>query len=248
MDIHWAGVAAVAAMYVAFLVVGCLAARRVKEGTAAELIVAGRNMPLWIATLTMTATWVDGGYLLGTAEGVFSNLATAIQGGLCFGLSLILGGLFFAKKMRRHEFTTLIDPFEARFGRSWAAVLFLPAMLGEVIWSGSLLVAIGATFAVILNLDMTTSIWMSAAVVTLYTMVGGMWSVAYTDVFQLLLIPIGMLAALPFALEQVGGLGPCVERYLATQNTAAYLVPPLTAGDRYWTAPARSFWWDQSMM
>lgn len=248
MEIHWAGVAAVAAMYAAFLVVGWLAARKVKEGTAAELIVAGRNMPLWIATLTMTATWVDGGYLLGTAEGVFSNLATAIQGGLCFGLSLILGGLFFAKKMRRYEFTTLIDPFEARFGRTWAAVLFVPAMLGEVIWSGSLLVAIGATFAVILNLDMTTSIWMSAAVVTLYTMIGGMWSVAYTDVVQLLLIPIGMLAALPFALAQIGGFGPCVEHYFRTKNTAAYLVAPLSAGDPYWTAPARSFWWDQSMM
>src|SRR5688500_8990632 len=128
--IHWPGVAAVAAMYAAFLVVGWLAARKVREGTPAELIVAGRAMPLWIATLTMTATWVDGGYLLGTAEGVFTNLATALQGGLCFGVSLILGGLFFAKKMRRHEFTTLIDPFESRFGPTWAAVLFLPAMLG----------------------------------------------------------------------------------------------------------------------
>jgi hypothetical protein len=51
-------------MYAAFLVVGCFASRKVKDGTPADLIVAGRSMPLWIATLTMTATWVDGGYLL----------------------------------------------------------------------------------------------------------------------------------------------------------------------------------------
>jgi high affinity choline transporter 7 len=83
-------------------------------------------MPLWIATLTMTATWVDGGYLLGTAEGVFKKgggLLSGVQGGLCFGISLMLGGLFFAKKMRRYGFTTLVDPFEARFGKRWAAVL-----------------------------------------------------------------------------------------------------------------------------
>lgn len=246
--IYWPGVAAVAAMYAGFLVVGWLAARKVKEGTPAELIVAGRSMPLWIATLTMTATWVDGGYLLGTAEGVFSNLATALQGGLCFGISLILGGIFFAKKMRRHEFTTLIDPFEARFGPTWAAVLFVPAMLGEVIWSGSLLVAIGATFGVILSLDMATAIWMSAAVVTLYTVLGGMWSVAYTDVFQLALIPIGMLAALPFALAQVGGLEASVEHYFERMGMAARLVPSLTENDAYWTAPARSAWWDVSAM
>ena len=53
-------------MYVAFLVVGWLASRKVRDGTAADLIVAGRAMPLWMAALTMTATWVDGGYLLGT--------------------------------------------------------------------------------------------------------------------------------------------------------------------------------------
>src|SRR5262245_52800335 len=94
-------------LYTVFLVVGWLAARKVRDGTAADLVLAGRAMPLWIATLTMTATWVDGGYLLGTAEGAYSNsLALGIQGGLCFGISLILGGTFFAARMRHLEFTT----------------------------------------------------------------------------------------------------------------------------------------------
>src|SRR3954469_16816101 len=120
-------------MYGAFMVVGWLASRKVREGTAAELIVAGRSMPVWIAALTMTATWVDGGYLLGTTEGAYSSSTQlAIQGGLGFGLSLIIGGLFFAGTMRRFGFTTLIDPFEARFGKHWAAVLFLPALAAEL--------------------------------------------------------------------------------------------------------------------
>ena len=84
-------------MYAAFMVVGWLASRRVREGTAADFIVAGRQMPLWIAALTMTATWVDGGYLLGTTEGAYkSSIQLGIQGGLCFGISLILGGVLFA--------------------------------------------------------------------------------------------------------------------------------------------------------
>ena len=56
-------------MYAAFMAVGWLASRRVRDRTPADLIVAGRAMPLWVAALTMTATWVDGGYLLGTTEG-----------------------------------------------------------------------------------------------------------------------------------------------------------------------------------
>ncbi|MBI3759967.1 MAG: hypothetical protein HY269_09485, partial [Deltaproteobacteria bacterium] len=139
---------AVFGMYAAFLFIGVRAARKVKAGTTADLLVAGRAMPLWLATLTMTATWVDGGYLLGTVEGTYKTSVTSgAQGGLCFGLSLILGGLFFARRMRQLEFTTLIDPFEARFGKRWAAVLFLPALLGEVFWSAELLVALPIVFA-----------------------------------------------------------------------------------------------------
>ncbi len=236
-QVMWGGVAAVLAMYAAFLLVGWLAARKVKEGTASELIVAGRAMPLWIATLTMTATWVDGGYLLGTAEGAYrDSLAHGLQPGVCYGISLILGGLFFAHTMRRYAFTTLIDPFEARYGKHWAAVLFIPAMLGEVFWSAELLVAIGASFGVMLDIPLWHGILVSAAVVTFYTMVGGMWSVAYTDVFQLALIPIGLLIALPFALSAVGGWTQCSGYYATAHEGPA------------WTTGATVRWWDTSIM
>ncbi|HEX3727461.1 MAG TPA: hypothetical protein VHV08_14505, partial [Pirellulales bacterium] len=66
------GIVAVAGLYLVFLAVGWTAARRLRQGTVAEYLVAGRAMPFWMATLTMAATWIDGGYLLGTAEGVFS--------------------------------------------------------------------------------------------------------------------------------------------------------------------------------
>jgi high affinity choline transporter 7 len=239
-QVHWGGVIAVLLIYAVFVVVGWLASRKVKDGTAADLIVAGRSMPLWIATFTMTATWVDGGYLLGTAEGVFKpggGLLLGVQGGLCFGISLMLGGLFFAKRMREHHFTTLIDPFESRFGKRWACVLFVPALLGEMIWSAELLVAIGATFATILGMDLRTAIIVSAAVVICYTMVGGMWSVAYTDAVQLLMIPVGLLVALPFALQQVGGWDACVSHYFSVKS-----------GDAAWTVQRKVEWCDVSLM
>ena len=119
-------VLAVLGLYAVFLALGLRAARRARGGSVSELLVAGRAMPIWLATLTMTATWVDGGYLLGTVEGTFkSSVALGVQGGLCFGISLVLGGVFFARRMRALEFTTLIDRFESRFGPRWAAVLLM---------------------------------------------------------------------------------------------------------------------------
>jgi high affinity choline transporter 7 len=218
--------ASVILMYGAFALVGGLAARKVKDGTAADLLVAGRQMPMWIAALTMTATWVDGGYLLGTAEGTYkSSIQLGIQGGLCFGISLILGGAFFAGRMRAFGFTTLIDPFESRFGKHWAAVLFLPALAGELFWSAELLVAIGSTFGVLLGWNLVTAILLAAIVTTAYTMLGGMWSVAYTDIFQLALVAIGLAAALPFVLGGVGGFDQAWNQYAAARPDGMGIFP-----------------------
>src|SRR5258706_10221100 len=223
-------------MYAAFMLVGWLASRRVRHGSAADLIVAGRSMPLWIAALTMTATWVDGGYLLGTTEGAYkSSIQLGIQGGLCFGISLILGGALFAGIMRRHGFTTLIDPFEARFGKRWAAVLFLPALAGELFWSAELLVAVGSTFGVLLDMNLTTAILLAAVVTTAYTMLGGMWSVAYTDIFQLSIVAIGLCIALPFVVAGAGGLEHVWAVYISARPEGGSAVPPWRPHSDLWT-------------
>lgn len=246
-QVNWAGIATVVLLYAAFLWVGWRASKRIKLGTAAELLVAGRAMPFWMATITMAATWIDGGYLLGTAEGAMNSLASGWQGGVCFGLSLVIGGAIFARRMRQLKFVTLVDPFAARFGRHWAAVLSLPALMGELFWSAELLVAIGATFGVMLGMNLTTAIVVSAAVVTFYTLLGGMWSVGYTDSVQFMLIPLGLFVALPIALHAAGGWEVVWSNYVERQGAAARWFPPATA-DGFWTAPRIVGWWDLSIM
>ena len=57
--------------------------------------------------------------------------------------------------------------------------MFLPALAGELFWSAELLVAIGSTFGVLLGVNLTTAILLSAVVTTASTVLGGMWSVAW---------------------------------------------------------------------
>lgn len=236
----------VAAMYAAFVVLGWLGARRAR---ASDLILGGRALPLWIAALTMTATWVDGGYLLGTAEGAFkASPASGWQGGVFFGLSLVIGGLFFAGRMRARGYTTLIDPFAERFGRGWAAVLAVPAVLAEIFWSAELLVAVGASASALMGVGVETAVVVSAAIVVAYTMAGGLWSVAYADVLQLALVAVGMALAIPFALDAVGGLAQVWDSYRAAFPERGGLGPPLVASGPQWTPPAIAGWWDVSLM
>ena len=49
----------------------------------------------------------------------------------------------FAKKMREAGYVTMLDPFEQRYGRVMAALLYIPALLGEVFWSAAILSALG---------------------------------------------------------------------------------------------------------
>lgn len=248
MNIDWIGVGVTMLMFAIFLLIGWYASKKVKKGSAAEMLVAGRSMPLIIATLTMTATWVDGGYILGTAESTFTSIPLAWQGGVGFGLSLIVGGIFFASVMQKKGYTTFIDPFEERFGKKWAAVLSIPAILGELFWSAELMVAIGATFGVILNIDLTTAIVISAAIVILYTMIGGLWAVAYTDAFQLMLIPIGLIITIPFVLHFTGSnLSSTWAQYQSIKGDAANVSPPVQINS-FWNLSGITSWWDTSLM
>jgi len=209
---YWAAVtyqiAAIAGFYTLVLAVGLRAARTErKEDSTGNLLLAGRKMPLWVGIFTMTATWVGGGYINGTAEAVYSRSQGLVwaQAPWGYALSLVLGGWFFAKPMRRAGYTTLLDPFAARYDRRVAAVLFFPALLGEVFWSAAILLALGTTFAAVFDLPFELSIIVSAAVAVGYTLCGGLWSVAWTDVLQLGLIAIGLGLAIPFAYGGAGG-------------------------------------------
>ena len=60
-----------------------------------EVMLAGRNIGMFVGIFTMTATWVGGGYINGTAEIVFSSGLIWCQAPLGYALSLALGKYFF---------------------------------------------------------------------------------------------------------------------------------------------------------
>ena len=91
-----AALIAVGVFYAAVFLVGLYAGRRrAGGGDSAGLLVAGRRMPLLIGVLTMTATWVGGGYINGTAEAVYDTARGLVwaQAPWGYALSLVLGGL-----------------------------------------------------------------------------------------------------------------------------------------------------------
>ena len=64
---------------------------------------------------------------------------------------MMVGGFFYAVPMRNRKYTTMIDPVQEVFGSVAGAILSLPAVMGELFWSASILAALGTTLAVILR-------------------------------------------------------------------------------------------------
>ncbi|VDD94504.1 unnamed protein product [Enterobius vermicularis] len=148
------------------------------------------------------ATWVGGAYINGTAEALYKGGLLECQAPFGYALSLVVGGLLFAKKMREQGYVTMLDPFQLKYGQRVGGMLFIPALLGEVFWSAAILSALGATLSVILQINMTASVIISALIAIFYTFTGGLYAVAYTDVVQLFCIFVGLWVCVPAALLQ----------------------------------------------
>lgn len=238
--LFWGGYLAAAFFYSAMFFLGLAVARK-SDNQVGEMLLAGRSLPIGTALLTMTATWVGGGFINGTAESVYGSGIAWAQAPWGYALSLFVGGLLFARPMRRHNYTTMLDPLEDRFGRRMAGVLYLPALLGEIFWTAAILTALGTTFGLILEIDFSTSIIISAAIAVAYTSIGGLRAVAMTDVFQLAILMLGLYVALPFVIP-ADGLAEVWNRYEAKMGNTAVPWPTRDWGDSFY------LWWDYALL
>ena len=94
---NWIGVAALIVFYLAVLAIGIWAGVRQKrkaleEGRSStgekEVLLAGRDLGIFVGIITMAATWVGGGFILGSAEMTYKEGMVWNQAPVGFSLSL----------------------------------------------------------------------------------------------------------------------------------------------------------------
>lgn len=200
------------AIYIAIMVgVGIFAAR--KTHSAADFMVAGRTLPLWLCTATIIATWFGGGMMIGGAgaaydEGLLGVIADPFGATLC----LVLSGLFFVRIFRRLKVFTWVEMVEQRFGKLAALIASLGGLTSSVFWFAGMLVAFGIVFETLTGVPKVMGILGGSVVVILYTAMGGMLAVALTDFVQLIIIAVGLVILLVVVLVDAGGWAPIAAR------------------------------------
>ncbi|XP_061882069.1 high affinity choline transporter 1-like isoform X2 [Entelurus aequoreus] len=102
---------------------------------------------------------------------------------------------------------------QQKYGNLLASALIFPALIADVLWVARTLVSVGATMSVILDISYVYSIIIASVVAIVYTILGGFYSVAYTEVIQLILIFISLWLCVPFALTNPHSLDISLTAY-----------------------------------
>lgn len=105
--INFAGIVSIVLFYVLILAVGIWAARKKEAGNDSEeeVMLAGRSIGLFVGIFTMTATWVGGGYINGTAEAIYTRGLVWCQAPFGYALSLVFGKFPFKISFKQSIFS-----------------------------------------------------------------------------------------------------------------------------------------------
>ena len=198
------------------IAIGLIAARRVHGSR--DYLIAGRQLPLYVNVATVFATWFG-------AETVLSISATFARDGLSgipgdpFGASvcLVLAALLFARLFYRMNLLTIGDFYRHRYGKSVEVLTSVAIVLSYLGWTSAQLTALGLVIHLLTGgaVDLGTAIMIGGGIVLVYTIFGGMWSVAITDLFQTVVILIGLSLVAWMVGDLAGGADVVVSRAIA---------------------------------
>lgn len=174
--------------------------------------IAGKKLPPWVVAFSTNATGESGWLLLGlTGMGYVAGAqAFWVVAGEVIGIAL--AWLLLSRRIKRlsdqSDSITVPDVLAARFNDQAhvlrkISLLIILVMVGAYV--AAQMVATGKAFDGFTGLDYSTGVLVGAAVIILYTLVGGYKAVAWTDLIQGILMLLGLIIVPWIAIEAAGG-------------------------------------------
>jgi SSS family solute:Na+ symporter len=214
---------AVIIVYLAGMIgIGLYFHTRDKKGSAAEFFVGNRAIPVWAAGVSLYATNTSSISYVAIPAKAFETNWTYLSNNLVTVLGLMFVATWVVPLLRRLDLVSVFSYLEMRFhptirvlasalcilmqvGSRMSVVLFLPAL----------------AIATITGLDVVWSILIMGVSTIIYTTLGGMRAVIWTDFLQVIVMFGGALFAIGFVFYTLGG-GAVIETALANQKTKLF--------------------------
>jgi len=174
---------------VAMVGVGVLLAGR--QRTTTDYFLAGRNMPWLAVTLSIFASLVSAVSYVGVPGLVYTDSIALLAGIFMLPVVAPVVILWFCPLYRRLNVTTSYEYIYHRFGQNARYAVSGLFILGRLGWLGTVIFAPALALSTVTSLDLRLSLVIMGGVGTLYTVLGGLAAVIWTDVVQFFVLAFG---------------------------------------------------------
>ncbi|CAG0882591.1 unnamed protein product [Darwinula stevensoni] len=219
------------------LLVGMYQAWKGRRDSAEEMLVASKGLSLPPVVLSLAATYLSAIVLLGTPAEIYANGSEWWMQIVGYTVGTVLATLVFVPVLHPPKFASLYTYLEMRFESKLMR------------WTGTLLYILGTTlymglglYAPVIAVSSVTDFpeWIGIAVCgglcTVYTAIGGLKAVVWTDAIQIFLMLAGILAVIIYGVVDVGGFQQ-VWNIAQEYNRTEFFNTSLSPFERH------SFWW-----
>jgi SSS family solute:Na+ symporter len=174
-------------------------------GSSDDFYLAGRQLTPFILAAVLAATNVNLYSFVGQAGIAYKEGIPIIWQTWTGNMAMVISGLFVIPIFRRLRIRTIPEFLEKRYSKGVRTFVAFIWILRLTFWLGVVLYTAVIAAQTISGLTSFTAwVLIFSVVVIIYTILGGMWSVAFTDVIQFILMLGGALILLPLAMSAVG--------------------------------------------
>ncbi|MDR0570017.1 MAG: sodium:solute symporter family protein [Clostridiales Family XIII bacterium] len=184
--------------------------------TPEDYYVAGRTLPWWVVMLTMSATYIGATATLAKTGLGYNNGYSSMMTTIAAMIGMAIFGLLSPKVSRigtKYKILSVSGLINFRFGKAACVIsafvvawALIGTLAGQVVGAGSLLPVVFKNVGLTVSYELT--IFILVLVMIGYTLLSGMFGVAYTDVIQVTILLIGLGIILPAVMiSYAGGWG-----------------------------------------
>jgi len=182
-------------------------------GDPDDFMVAGRKLTPFILAAVIAATNVNLYSFIGQAGVAYKHGIAILWQTWTGNMAIVFSGLFIIPIMRRLRIRTIPEFLEQRYDKRVRTLVGVLWIFRLAFWLGVVLyTAVVAAQAITGIESFAFWIFVFAFVAIVYTVLGGMWAIAFTDVIQFVFMLIGALIVLPMAMAAVGWMPGLIEK------------------------------------
>jgi SSS family solute:Na+ symporter len=193
------------ALYFAFVRgIGWIVRRRVS--TSEDFLTSGRSVPVWITSLAFIAANLGAQEVIGMcASGAKYGILTAHFYWIGAVPAMLFVGIFMMPFYYGSRARSVPEYLKLRFDEKTRGLNAITFAVMTVFSSGISMYALGILFQLVLGWSFTNSVLLSAAIVLVYTLLGGLTSAIYNEVLQFFLIVLGFAPLAILSAYKAGG-------------------------------------------